>query len=325
VADRAASDANRSKLQVACLIPSDQPAKALGRRTRPGGFCHLNSRTFLAACLFIASCATLPPKDLIPHLNDNGAKGVQLLNFGQFSFARYISYLPGKMDAKDLPVERFSVNNNYATIHIELRGADEQTKNMAVLTANDLLAVRDALNDFLPFTMNRLRLRVVMIPDGFRYVKTKTVIFRASNVSAEFAVRMTTGAATSRRLVIRDIAHELMHVMLSINGVTSKDAKSDGGSVEEETIYTMENCVELRITGSTDGDPLADQNNGFDASGLVPSNAVTSLVSGQHVDAVLAELFAQDAGPITSDDPRAEKLEALCRDAIDRLVAATHG
>lgn len=305
------------------LIHSDQTAKTPWRCFRPGVFRYFASRLLLAACLAITSCATWPPKDLRPHINDNGAKGVLLLTFGRLHFASNISYLPGKMDAKDLPVERFSVNNDYVTIHIELRGADEQSKNTAVLTANDLLAVRDALNNLLPFTMNRLRLRVVMIPDGFRYVKTKTVIFRGSNVIAEFAVRMTTGATTSRRLVIRDIAHELMHVMLSINGVTSKDAKPGGGSVEEETVYTLENCVELRITGSTVGDPLAHQNNGFDASGLAPSNAVTSLVSGQRVGAAIAKLFARDTSPITSDDPRAEKLEALCRDAMDQLVAAT--
>jgi len=304
-------------------MPSDQPAKTSGRYTRSGVFSHLNLHVLFAACFIVTSCTTLPPKDLIPHLSNNGAKGVQLSSFGRFHFARYISYLPGQADERNLTIESFNANANEVYINIELRSVDEHTKNMAALTANDLLSVRDALNYILPFTMNRLRLRVVMIPDGFRYVKTKTVIFSGNNVSAEFAVRMNADSDTSRRNALRDIAHELMHVMFSINGISNKGAKLNGGSLEEEAIYTVENCVELRITGSTAGNPMAHHSSGFDASGLAQSNAVTSLVSGQHVDAAIAQLFAQDTRPITTDDPRAEKLEALCREAIDRLVTAT--
>lgn len=248
-----------------------------------------------------------------------------MLSLGSLHFARFTSYLPGPIDIENLSTEKISKRNNNVDINIELYGSDEHTKNMALLAADDLLAVRDALNYFLPFTMNRLRLRVIMVPDGLRYVKTKTAIFSGSNVSAEFAVRVNADSNTSRRGAIRDIAHELMHVMFAINGISSKGAKLDGGSMEEEAAYTTENCVELRIIGSTAADPTPLT--GFDASRFAPSVVVTSLASRQRIGAALAELFAQDTSPITTDDPRAEKLEALCRDAIDRLVTATdtHG
>src|SRR3546814_18663341 len=88
--------------------------------------------------------------------------------------------------------------------------------------------------------------------------------------------------------------------------------------------YLIENCIELRVAGSTSGDPLSDDEKAFvtyASSQLPPSNSVTSVVSRGRVSDRIAELFVRNANPITTDDPRARKLGSLCKGALDRRVA----
>ncbi|MDX2299872.1 MAG: hypothetical protein NW204_09120 [Xanthomonadaceae bacterium] len=252
---------------------------------------------------------------------NTGAKAVQVASLGRLHLARYTSYLPGEADARALPDAHFVATHGADAVDVQWPGAAPADHHFASVVAKHLLGLRNSLNQEMPFAIDSLRLRVILIPDGFRYAKTANRVFSGNHVSAEFAVRAGSHREQSMRLAVRDVAHELMHAIFSINGISSKAKEADGGSLEEEAIYTTENCIELRVIGSTAGDPLSSQSRRFDASRLGPTSATTSLVSGQRVDTALGGLFAPGSPPITADDPRAETLHSLCRQAIARLMA----
>lgn len=272
----------------------------------------------------MAACTTFPSKGVTPYLTDEGAIGVQVFSIGRFHVARYVNYLPGATDIKDLSVERFQVKRDKDLVQVDLYAADETTRNAARAMADGLLGVRAALYEIIPFPIDGLRLRVAALASDVRYVKTITLRFSGNDLAAAFALRVSDSSDRSARLAIRRVAHELVHVIMAIHGISSKGVEQDGGSLEEEAAYMIENCIELRVAGSTSGDPLSDDEREFvtyASSQLPPSNSVTSVVSRGRVSDRVAELFVRDANPITTDDPRARALGSLCKGAVDRLVA----
>lgn len=301
------------------------PVAALGRVDRPRTWPVWASLLCLLACVFVAACTTFPSKAVIPYLTDEGAIGVKVFSIGRFHVVRYVNYLPGATNIEDLSVERFQVKRDKGLVQVDLYAADEATRNAARAMADGLLGVRVALNEIIPFPIDSLRLRVVALANDVRYAKTVTLRFSGNDLAATFALRVNKSSDSSARMAIRRVAHELVHVIMAIHGLSSKGVEQDGGSLEEEAAYMVENCIELRVAGSTSGDPLSDDEKAFvtyASSQLPPSNSVTSVVSRGRVSDRIAELFVGNANPITTDDPRARALGSLCKGAVDRLVTA---
>lgn len=311
--------------QVTALSHASQAGPVSGRPSRPDTHAPWVLRwSFLF--VLVASCAPTPPKKLIPHLTEYGAHAIELSSIGKLRFARLSSFLTGPLETRGLASTRIAVNNRQSDIRVTALGSNAAVTDLARSTATRLLTLRDALNAVQPFAIDDVRLRITLVPSGYRYVKASTSLFYGNDISATLAVRAGNNAEVSTRLAIRDIAHELIHAVFAMNGVTSKQQQSDGGSLEEEAIYIAESCVELRVFGSTSGDPLAAQTRGFATSHLPASLAVTSLNSGQRADAALAHLFAEDPAPIVNGEPRAKMLDLICREAIGRVMRAQpHG
>src|SRR3546814_8225280 len=94
--------------------------------------------------------------------------------------------------------------------------------------ADGLLGVRPALKEIFPFSIDSLRLHVVALPSDVRYVKTVTLRFSGNDLAAAFALRVSKSSDSSARLAIRRVAHELVHVIMAIHGISSKGVEQIG-------------------------------------------------------------------------------------------------
>jgi hypothetical protein len=229
------------------------------------------------------------------------------------------------MKQKILSHRHFTINENSSEINITTLGDDIYTGTMSEDLKVYAINLRSAINEVMPFKIRRFKLSISIIPDGYRSSKTSMRVFYGNDLSAKFEVRATSDAETSTRLAIRDVAHELIHAILAMHGVQNKNPGVDGTSLEEIAAYTLENCIELRVIGTTSGDPLASQSERLSTTGSTASPIITSLNSGVRVNATLAALFADGTPTISKDDPRAATLDAICQDAINRAIqSASH-
>lgn len=308
-------------LRQGIALESKQPWRTL----RHGCLHLIVCLVFFVSALSLNACAIhLPTKVGAPVSTNYTAYINNLVPIGNITYARYFSILHGSSDSQDLPSRLFVVKNDRSEIRVTVLGEVADAQWLAERYAQPLLGLRDALNDMLPFRIKRLRLSIVLVPDGYSYPGTAAIAFISNRfVSAKYALSASADTELSVRGAVRDMGHELFHVILAINHRSrTDDVQAGGTNIEEHAAYTVEYCFELRLMGST-----TKHSTGFlRANGASPSPFAQSVNSGLQANADLASLFPEDAPPITPDDPRAKQLGAICRAAIERVLESPpHG
>lgn len=305
--------------------------KSTERQSRSIDLLRLVRPVLLIACVGLLSCAADMTRSLRKYdtATFNGAQielkalATQVFSLWNLHFANYTSYLSGTRDSSELPIERTRITSEHVAIHLEVLSTERATGELALQTAEHLNRLRAALNELFPFQIGKLRLHVVVVPDGYRYRKTRTVIFSGSNMSVAFAMRAKVAdgneVESSTREAIGGFAHEITHALFATHGLSQQ--RGLGKRVEEDAAYLVENCVELRVMGSISKDPHNADNKALRAGGLDgPQYFMKSLDASIDINETLAQLYAKGAPTIAIDDSRALELLALCRESIKRVV-----
>lgn len=250
------------------------------------------------ALVILGSCATAPPRGVVPLLSKMGAISLSHKRVGPLTFTSTYTFLPGsEKSARLQPSSMLCGELGTVTVH-----APDQSiaTNALALACDTWRNVASYFNAAVPID----EIALDLVPEGVAYRKRHSSI-GLGGIQARLAIRyFTKTPELANRHVVRALAHELYHLhALHVSG-----ARGNG----EQSAYLLESCVELQVLGSTYGDLTAAQDNRamLEAPGMAGTTAATSIAEAIEANAFVKKLTGD--GALHPSDPRAARLLDEC-------------